>query len=121
LQLIFNNPGNKALYYACLCGHPNIVRYLLIIGTSFDISDAEDHRCYIASLTDGTYLYSRANILEIQNILSSFPKEGKICSRIFEAIESGNLPLFKKLIEQFQKVNGSKDALDLTYLRDGDG
>ena len=45
--------GNRALYYACLCGHPRIVQYLLQAGDQYDYGTVEGHRYYLASLTDG--------------------------------------------------------------------
>ena len=40
------------LYYACLCGHPEIVAYLLENGARCDASTFDGERCIYGALTD---------------------------------------------------------------------
>ena len=40
------------LYYACLCGHPEVVSYLLENGARCDANTFDGERCVYGSLTD---------------------------------------------------------------------
>ena len=40
------------LYYACLCGHPEVVSYLLENGARCDASTFDGERCVYGALTD---------------------------------------------------------------------
>jgi ankyrin repeat/BTB/POZ domain-containing protein 1 len=39
------------LYYACLCGHLEVVRYLLQSGARFDEQTFQGERCYYGKMT----------------------------------------------------------------------
>jgi len=83
--------GNTPLYYACLCGHPSLVSFLLIQGANFDIHTPEGERCYLASLTD-----------EIRRIL--------LCGgELFAAVRRGDSDAVKELVT---KSGTSLDSLD---------
>jgi ankyrin repeat/BTB/POZ domain-containing protein 1 len=40
------------VYFCCLCGHEDVLRYLLDHGARLDDGTFEAHRCYYAALTD---------------------------------------------------------------------
>lgn len=65
------------LYYACLCGHINIVRYLLKSGARCEANTFDGERCLYGSLT-----------IEIRNIL----KNNKVVSS--KLVERGHYDEF---------------------------
>jgi ankyrin repeat protein len=75
--------GNQALYYACLCGHPKIVRFLLQNGSNFNRKTTEGNRYYLASLTD-----------EIRTLLKT--GGGPNVRELFAAVGRGDLTQLKK-------------------------
>ena len=46
------------LYYACLCGHLEVVQYLLDNGARCDASSFDGERCIYGALTGNTTTYT---------------------------------------------------------------
>jgi ankyrin repeat/BTB/POZ domain-containing protein 1 len=47
------------IYFACLCGHEDVLVYLLARGARLDHGTFEAHRCYYAALTDSIHAILR--------------------------------------------------------------
>jgi len=70
------------LFYACLCGHKEIVVYLLDRGAKLDSNTFEGDRCYYAALND-----------EIENILRTYKAKATInplTEKLKTALKSGS-------------------------------
>jgi ankyrin repeat/BTB/POZ domain-containing protein 1 len=87
-----NDFDSIPLFYACLCGHKDIVLYLLDRGAKLDSNTFEGERCYYAALTD-----------EIENILRTYKAKATInplTEKLKNAFKSGS---FSDITFQFKE------------------
>jgi ankyrin repeat protein len=122
-KTLVNYVGNRALYYACLCGHPAVVRFLLQSGDPIDLKTIEGQRYYLASLTDGRRIVEISNKIEIRNIVKISPIGGFTMNKFLEAAEKGNVTMFQGLLKKYKSFMGLKesDNVDLSDIVDMDG
>lgn len=78
------------LFYACLCGHKELVEYLLEQGAILDATTFEGYRCYYAALTE-----------EIHHILRTYKAKPKN---------------YNSLLENFRQLLANQTMSDITFV-----
>lgn len=103
------------MYYACLCGHYDIVQFFLTVGAGFDMQKPEDHRYYLAALTEGIVSSVVVTRIDIRHLLSSHKGSVNLISAIFKSARNGKIEELEKNLDRYREVFKEK-TIDFSKL-----